>query len=150
MQSHTFTDVLDRTRTLLEADAALGSFCPHHWGKSLTAEIRYRARREIAFSELPIVLITRPQVSNRKGVRHGREGLHTIHLYAGFMNNDAAAGALELVRFEELIEDALTVGNPFADLALDAAVGDSINDEGAAPPAFFTAMQLHVLYQRKT
>lgn len=151
MNSTTFLDVLDRAKTLLESDAALAAFCQEKWEKALTAEIGYRSRREIAFSELPLVLITRPQVSDRwapaKNVEQSRQ---EMRLYAGFQNPDRTAGTRELIAFEEKIEDALTKGNPFSDLALEAAVMDSVNDEGVISPAFFLVMQVSVLYRRKT
>lgn len=148
--SATFLDVLDRTRTLLENNPNLSEFCLDRWGYGLTAEIGFRHRREIAFSELPLVLITRPQVTSRSRHRHGREGTHTMRLYAGFQNPDMSAGARELIEFEELIEDALTGSNPFRDLCLSAEVGDSANDEGAQPPAFFLVVQVNCLYRRNT
>lgn len=150
MNSTTFLDVLDRTKSLLESDADLSAFCQAKWGQALTAEIGYRARREIAFSELPLALITRPQISDRQRVRAGREGRHTIRIYAGFKNTDKTAGTRELVEFEEKIEDALTRHTPFSDLCLEAEVAESVNDEGAISPAFFLAMNLSVLFRRAT
>lgn len=150
MNSTTFLDVLDRTKSLLESDAALAAFCNEKWAQRLTAAIEYRQRREIAFSELPLVLITRPLITNRKRVRNGREAVHNARLYAGFQNKDRVAGARELVEFEEKLEDALTKHTPFSDLALEAAVGDSVNDEGSQPPAFFLVMQIDFLYRRNT
>lgn len=149
MNSTTFNDVLDRVKTLIENDSVLAAFCTEKWGRAPSASVRFRSRREIGFAELPLILITRPQVTNRERVRHGRSGRHTVRLYAGFMQKDPELGAAELVEFEEKIEDALTRDNPFSDLALEAAVGDSINDEGAQPPAYFTVMHLEVLFQRK-
>lgn len=150
MNSTTFNDVLTRVKTLIETDSDLSAFCNDKWGRAPTAAIRFRSRREIGFNELPLVLITRPQVTGRKRVRHGREGVHTVRLYAGFVQNDPELGAAEQVAFEEKIEDALTRDNPFSDLALEAAVGDSVNDEGAQAPAYFTVMHVEVLFQRKT
>ena len=146
----TFLDVLDRVKTLLEGNADLQAFCLAKWNKTLTAVIGFRSRREISFSELPLVLITRPQVTERERVRAGREGRHTIRIYAGFSQNDAAAGARELIEFEEKIEDALTENNPFRELVLEAEVGESVNDEGAQPPAYFLVMQIRVLFRRNT
>lgn len=144
----TFLDVMDRAKALLEGNADLQSFCLAKWNKALTAAIQFRSRREIAFSELPLVLITRPQVNDRQRVRAGREGRHTMRIYAGFTQTDAAAGARELIEFEEKIEDALTENNPFRDLCLEAEAGESVNDEGAQPPAHFLVMHIQVLFRR--
>ncbi len=148
MSTTTFLDVLDKIKTLLENDSALAAFCLEKWEQGLTVDIGFRHRREIAFTELPLVLVTRPQVAKRSRHRHGREATHTARLYAGFQNPDFSAGTRELIEFEEKIEDALTNGNPFRDLCLEAAVGDSVNDEGAQPPAFFLVMQVDFLYRR--
>ena len=150
MNTTTFLDVLDRAKSLIEGSADLQALCLAKWNRTMTVEIGYRARREIAFSELPLALLTRPQVTGRERVRAGREGKHTIRIYAGFTQTDAAAGARHLIEFEEKLEDALTENNPFKDLALEAEVGESVNDEGTQPPAYFLVMQLHVLYRRNT
>lgn len=149
MHSTSFNDVVDRAKHLLETDKEFNGFCVARWGKKPGVNIFFRSRKEISFAELPIILITRPQVTDRSRVRHGREGRHILRLYAGFHQNDRSIGMSELIWFEEMIEDALTRNNPFSDLVLEVAVRDSVNDEGVQYPAYFLAMHVEFLYQRK-
>ena len=88
--STSFTDVLDHLKSVLESDANLQSFCQASWGKNLAAQIVFKHRREIGMDQLPLILITRPQVRDRRGVRAQQEARHTVRLYCGFWQKDPA------------------------------------------------------------
>ena len=73
-----------------------------------------------------------------------------VRLYAGFLQNDPTLATKEQIEFEERLEDALTIGNPLVKQygALAAEVTVSANDEGRLPPAYFTVVELSVLFRR--
>ena len=145
-----FTAVLKAIQVVLAEDSNLQTFSDEHWQKSITPEIKFKHRREVPFSDLPIIMITRPEIRDRQPVAEGRKAAHTVRLYAGFPQKDPAQAALEAIEFEERIDDALTRDRKMGGLVLDLAVKDSVNDEGKFHPAYFCVMDVDVTFWRRT
>ena len=143
----TFNDVLDNLVTTLEGDSALSAFVTAKWGKSLTVLRVYKNRQEIQISELPVALVTRPEV--RKNFLIGaRDGEHRVRIYLGFRQEDRLEAQAELIEAEELIDDALLVDQTGGGKAIDTKPAESINDEGSYHPVYFMVMDVLIKHRR--
>ena len=147
--NNSFVDVISIFKSKLENNANLQSFCQTKWGKVPAVKIVFKHRREISFQDMPLILVTRPQVGDRRIVRGGQEARHRLRLYCGFYQDDPEKALTEQIGFEEAVDDAVTLNNPFSGIALEAAVKDSVNDEGSYHPSYFTVMDVEILCQRR-
>ena len=142
-----FIDVIDNLATTLEDNAALKSFCAEKWSKSLIVLTVFKERTEIQLSDLPIVLITRPETT--KDFSTGtRDGTHTVRLYCGFRQEDRLKAMKELIEFEEKLDDALLVDHTRGGIAIDTDPKASANDEGKFHPVYFMVMDVTIQHRR--
>ena len=141
-----FVDALQALQSQLEDNTLLQAFCQAEWGKGLTVKIVYKDRVAIHTDDLPLILITRPKVS-RTISTGAKDGKHLVRLYAGFFQADREVGALELISFEEAIEDALDADQTLGGTAGAIDFGDSVNDEGAFHPSYFLTKEITVRHR---
>lgn len=142
-----FDDAMLKIKSVLETDAALSSFCASTWGKEITVKRVFRRRTEIGLEQLPVILMTHPEVV--KSYRVGaRDGVHTIRLYCGFREEDREKAQAHFIRLEELIDDALLAPEPDTLGVFYVDPSDSVNDEGALHPVYFMLMDMKVQHRR--
>ena len=144
-----FVPIMTAIKACLEEDADLQAFCKEVWTRELSARLAFKKRQEIPLKDLPLVMITSPSVGRREESSLGREAWRRVRLYAGFYQKDGARGVLEQILFEELIDAALARDTSLDGAALEMRFLDSANDEGVYQPAWFTAMDIEVLYSRQ-
>lgn len=145
--ANSFSASLANLITLLQNNAALTAFCSAKWGKTLTVKASYRKRAEIKAGDLPLILITRPRVEKRFQVG-ARDGSHTAYLYALFHQDDREKGPLELIEFEEKIDDALLSDPGLSGAAINTTPTESVNDEGKNHPSYCIVMELEIKHRR--
>jgi hypothetical protein len=143
-----FTAALGALKTQLEGNAALAAFCQSKWNRDLTVSISYKKRVEIHTSDLPVILITRPSVA-KSHLTGARDGQHTVRLYAGFHQPDRAQAQLDLIEFEELLDDAVLSDHTLGGTAISAIPTESANDEGEHHPVYFMAADVEVKHRRE-
>jgi len=142
-----FVDVLNKLKATLENHPELQAFCQAKWGKALTVRVVFKKRAEVLLAELPIIMLTRPQVAYQE-LNAVRDSTHRMRLYSGFQQSARDLGVYELVEFEEQINNAVLQDPTIGGLAIDIAVIESANDEGACAPQYFTAIDYDVRYRR--
>ncbi len=131
-----FKEKLNALKTRLENDPALNQFCQSNFGKSLTVLKVFKQRTELSIGDLPIILMTRPQVK-RKPKRH------SVFLYAGFLSEDELQAIDLSIEFEELVEGAIRIKTSHTDdRTMEVDPGDSTNDEGRFHPVYFFVMEV--------
>lgn len=143
----TFNDAIANLVTTLEGDSALSSFCNTKWGASLTVLRLYKNRTEIQISDLPIALVTRPEV-DKNFLIGARDGKHRVRIYFGFLQEDRLKAQEELIEVEELIDDALLVDHTRGGKAIDTTPEASANDEGSYHPVYFMVMDVLIKHRR--
>jgi hypothetical protein len=142
-----FNDTLDDLKTTLEGNAALLTYCNTQFGKNHTVKRVFKRRTEIALDELPIMLITRPNVMPGKWRPGERDYTHSVLIYCGFQCDDREEAQKILIEFDEVVDAAiLTHKNPNE---LPAGVTDidpraTINDEGYYHPIYFFVKQIEI------
>jgi hypothetical protein len=144
----TFNDAIDQLVSILLADANLKAFCREKWGKSLKVETVFKSRVEINQSDLPIILITRPETEKSYLVSNVRDSKHTIRLYCGFYQTSKEKGMEELIEFEEKIDDAMYDKYTLNNTCLNTTSQRSANDEGIYYPVYFMVMEVEILHRR--
>ncbi len=144
-----FTAALTALKGVLETDTALTAFVAANFPRALSVRLAYRNREELNVGDLPAVIITRPRVTKqfRTGVR---DGDHTVMLYLVFHQDDNDKGPLQLIQFEELIDDAITANNTLSGTAINATPGESVNDEGKNHPTYCIVSELTIQHRRFT
>lgn len=143
----TFNDVIANLVTTLEGDSALSTFCTNKWGASLTVPRLYKNRTEIQVSELPVALITRPEVK-KNFLIGARDAEHRVRIYLGFRQEDKLKAQEELIEVEELIDDALLADHTRGGKAIDTMPEASANDEGSFHPVYFLVMDVLIKHRR--
>lgn len=131
-----FIAVIDQVVSALQNNAALASFCQSKWGRGLTVRKEFRKRTEINLVELPILLLTRPQVGKTPEVSGAKVPLHTVRLYMGFHQTDKTKALDEMVEFEELVDAAVMSAYRHDDQTVKMHPVQSINDEGEFHPVY--------------
>ena len=147
-----FNITLDNLKTTLEGDAAILSYCSTQFGKTHTVKRVFKKRTEISVDELPIMLITRPDVTPEKWRPTEREYTHNALVYCGFYCEDREAAQKILVEFEELMETAiLTYKNPsmLPEGITDIDPKAALNDEGYYHPAYFFVKTIEIQETRQ-
>ncbi len=144
-----FAPIIAKIKSVLETDPYLKAFCKETWTKELNVRLAFKKRQEIPMKDLPVVLVTSPNVGKREEKASGREAWRRVRLYAGFYQKDMGRGVLEQILFEELIDAALAKDTSLGETALDMRFLDSANDEGIYQPAWFTVIDIEVLYSRE-
>jgi hypothetical protein len=129
----------------------LDDFCLAKWGKSVSVSRVFRQRTEIALAELPIILMTTPEVNPVRYMDFVREYEYTARLYAGFYQPSREKAQGELLEFEQLIDDALLYyrkTGKFPYCVIDINPGAAVNDEGRHAPVYFLVKDLRVDMRR--
>lgn len=139
-----FIAKINALKVRLENNQALQNFCMNKFNKRLTVLKVFRDRTEISLSDLPIVMITRPQV-NRTFAGYMPKIEQIIYLYAGFHQIDREKAIDNSIEFEELLEEAINQKTQVSgDIPMAIMPGDSANDEGMFHPVYFLVMHLTV------
>jgi hypothetical protein len=147
-----FNDTLDDLKSTLEGNTGLAAFCTAQFGKNHTVKRVFKKRTEISIDELPIVLITRPDVTPEKWRPTEREYTHNALVYCGFYCEDREAAQDILVEFEELMEAAiLTYKNPsmLPEGITDIDPKAALNDEGYYHPVYFFVKAVEIQETRQ-
>lgn len=142
-----FNDNLDRVVTALQTNAGIDDYCRVNFGRGLTVKRTFKHRTEIALSDLPYCMVTRPSMDSERTT-----GLiyrdNSIRLYIGFHEPDREKAQTHLIELEELVEQAM--------YALDLASSDmmvtpkgSMNDEGYFHPVYFFVKDVGVFIERE-
>lgn len=139
--------IVNNIVTTLQNDPALTTYCTAQWGKALNVLKVYKRRIEISAEDLPIILITRPQVE-KEFLVGARDADHMVRLYAGFQQDDREEALDEIIEFEEKIDDALLVDHTRGGNAINTDPKASVNDEGEYHPVYFIAMDVAIKQRR--
>lgn len=142
-----FTAVINNIVTTLQNDSALTAFCTAKWGKALKVMKVYKRRVEISAEDLPVILITRPQVE-KEFLVGARDADNMVRLYAGFQQDDREKALDEIIEFEETLDDALLVDHTRGGNAINTDPKASVNDEGEYHPVYFLAMDVAIKHRR--
>lgn len=142
-----FADALTAIKAVLETDPAITAYVAVNFPRPLSVKLAYRNREELNVGDLPAVIVTRPRVTKqfRTGVK---DGDHTVMLYLVFHQENQEQGALQLVTFEELIDDAITSNNTLNGTVINATPGESVNDEGKHHPTYCIVSELTIQHRR--
>ena len=148
---NSFVDVVDViVSKLLSGNAA--SFALAKWGKALAVNKMFKHRTEIGLSELPLIMITRPEVVPDNWTLGEREYKHLLRFYFGFHQPDKSLAQDEIIQFEEAIEDDFLSYKESG--SLPAGVWDidskaAINDEGYFHPVYFAVKDVEIFTARQ-
>jgi hypothetical protein len=130
----------------LQNNGPLNAYFTEKFNKALSVKKVFKNRVEIGSSDLPLLMITRPQVARNFGGSKSTNKEHSILLYLGFYYDNTADLELPLdyfVEIDDLLEDAVQTKLPLAgDKSFAVTVEDSANDEGMLHPVYFMSMHL--------
>ena len=132
-----FIDSINAIETRLKNFQPLKDFLQATFNKTLLVKKTVRDRTTVGQDEFPLVMITRPRIER---VRAGNSVNldNSVFLYAGISQPDRNIALEQMIRYEELIEDAvLTRTDIPGDLGMVIVPGDSLNDEGLFHPHYF-------------
>lgn len=135
-----FNTILDEIATQIAADTDLSDYCAATWGKALNIKRFFKQRTEIQLADLPIMMITRPEVEPEDIAVEVRRYKHRLRLYCGFNEQDRLFAQEELIAFEEVIEDAFMTmerGDTLGSRTVLVEPGIAVNDEGYFHPVYF-------------
>ena len=141
----TFNDALDNLVTILRDYPPLVEFGQDKWGKEFTVKRRFQKKTELGTSEMPVILIIRPEVVKDFQLQ-ARDGTHTVLLFVGFLQDDRELAQAELVELEEILDDAVLANYTLGDTVLSAMPGPSTNE--SEHPKYWLIMQVDVLHRR--
>ncbi len=139
-----FAAVLLQVKAALDNNVALAAFASTKWGAALTVKIVWRNREEVASSDLPLIMITRPTVRRSRNTYRRIDAASSVRLYAGFYQMDEELRQLELIEFEEAILDALQADSTLAGMVNSMSPADGANDEGALGEVCFTVQEIEI------
>ena len=144
-----FKDVMTGLKTTLESNAALQAYAQAKWSKNIQIMIVFKPDTEVGLDELPLIMMTRPEVKKSSLIGGSREGEHIVRLYFLFREEDRLQAQEILIEMDEKIDDALTAPYPW-DIggALDIKPGDSLNNEGNFHPAYALVMDVSITHSR--
>lgn len=148
-----FNTALDRLAELLAADTTIQAFALASWQKKITVKRKFRNRTQIHASELPLIMITRPEVEKESRISGGRDNVNTVRLYILFNQDDPEKAQSEVVRIEELVDDFLDQNYRIKDaagmpLVKNIKPGGSANDEGMFHPGYGIVMDTDIQQYR--
>ncbi len=136
-----FKEKYNALKVRLENNQDLDAFCQSTFGQSIKVLKTFKERTEISLNELPIALITRPQV-RREFANQLSKKEHSIFIYAGFHEEDKLRAADISIEFEELIEAAIQERTAHQDDRPMAIMpSNSTNDEGRFHTVYFFMME---------
>ena len=140
---------INALKARLQNAPELNAFFVNNFGKALKVVKAYKNRTEIAFDDLPILMITRPQIDRSYGGSKGVNKEHHIFLYVGFHYDKVDDLELALdyfVELDDLLEDAVSTRllSVAEDKAFVVSIEESANDEGMLHPIYFMKMHLKI------
>lgn len=139
-----FVDNINAFKIRLENNQALNDFALTKFGKVFKVWKVFHNRTEIGLDDLPLIMITRPNV-NRTPSNLSPRKEHTVALYAGFRQEDRLLALEQFIELDSLLEDTVMVKtNIQGDIPMAVEVTDSANDEGLYHPIYFLVMHLKV------
>jgi len=139
-----FIEVVNDLVSALQANTALDTFCKEKWNKSLLIKKMFKYRTEIQITDLPIILVTRPQKLSKDFPIGNREYEDTVRLYCGFHQPDRDIAQDEMIEFEEKIDDAVLEDRDRNGLVLDTNVTMTVTDEGYFHPVYFVVKEVTI------
>jgi hypothetical protein len=147
-----FNTTLDDLKTNMEGNAALLSYCNTQFGKNHTVKRVFKRRTEVSLDELPIIMITRPEVTPGRWRPTERDYTHTVRLYCGFQCDDRELAQELLIGFEEALDAAILVfkdPNKLLTGITDVDPQDAVNDEGYFHPVYFFVKDVEIIETRQ-
>ena len=139
---------INALKVRLQNAPALNAFFTDKFNKALTVKKVYKNRTEITATDLPLLMITRPQIVRTFGGSRAVNKEHSVLLYVGFHYdkvNDLELPLDYFIELDDLLEDAvLTKLAVTGDKAFAVSVEDSANDEGMLHPIYFMSMHLKI------
>lgn len=144
-----FSGALQKLKDILDADTDLQAYVAANFPRPLTVRFAYKNRAELSAADLPVVILTRPNVKKRfqTGVR---DGDHTVLMYTVFQQDDRDLGPLQLIELEEKIDDAITADVTLGSTVISALPEASANDEGKNHPVYCMILSLDIQHRRFT
>lgn len=144
-----FTAALEAVKAALDNDAALQAYVDANFTRSLTVKLAYKNRMELSPADLPVVILTRPSVKKRfqTGVR---DATHAVVMYVVFQQDDRELGPLQMIRMEELLDDAIIKDVSLGGVVISAIPDDSANDEGKNHPVYCMILSMEIQHRRFT
>lgn len=148
MAWNSFADVVDLIISALKNNADLASFCSTNFKKTLTVRKGVKRREEVREDELPMLMVTvaGQQPSYGAGRLLLRE--YTVRFFCGFKQDDRTKAPDQVLKFEELIEQAVLTDDTLNGDASSSTPGDSAYDEGFFHPVYFQVKEFKVLVER--
>lgn len=136
-----FSALSNQIIATIQASAAVSTVAGRT-GKSLTVRVGYKVRQEINVSDLPIVMIVRPE--RKLESIAARQYGHEFVIFVGLNceTREDAPGLLD--DLENAIEDALVENYSLNGTAVDVNFIGSSNDMGMYHPVYFTSMQFNI------
>jgi hypothetical protein len=110
--------------------------------RPLTVKSGFKTRQEINVSDLPLVLVVRPE--RKMQIISAKQYEHSVILFVGIHceSRETAPGLLD--DLENAIEDALTQNYTLNGTAVEVNYIASANDMGTFHPVYFTTMQFDI------
>lgn len=142
-----FNNNLNEIVEALSGDTDLNNYCVQMWGKGLTVTREFRNKTDVHLSNLPICMITRPEMIPIWEMASSLYRKHTVRVYIGFQENLRNQAQETLIGLEELVEQALLKEGIFSP-EIYIEPGKSINDEGSRHPVYFLIKDIDVFTER--
>jgi len=131
-----FTDALEKIKEVLPVDPDVSAFCQEKYGRPLTVELVLRSVKQISPDECPIIMITRPTWEPKNEPGMTAKILHDVLLYGMIYQMDKGKAVLEIIQFEELIDEALQRNANLGGLVADIIPAGTGTDEGVFNPKY--------------
>jgi hypothetical protein len=146
-----FITYINALKVRLENNADLQNYFVDKFGEGLTVKKVFKDRTAIDQADLPLCMITRPDVG-RTPAGNATKREHSVLLYVGWPYEDLADLEKPLEYFidiDDLLEVAvMTKSQAAGDMGMYIAVEDSANDEGLYHPIYFQTMHLKIKEQK--
>ena len=130
-----FTATITALAASLSEDTALQAYCLAEFGRNMTVQAVFRNKAEIGMDEMPVALITRPRVKKNIYIQ-AKDQVNSVFVYLVFFKEDANAAALNMIRLEELVDDALTKDGTQGGACTETTPVEAVNDEGRNHPLY--------------
>jgi hypothetical protein len=138
-----FISTLAKIKQIIDEDENLQAFVSGNFDRPLSVRITYKERLEINKSELPVIIMTRPEKAlNELNGTVGAFQNHTVLMYIGFHCHNQLTGQIMLIQFEELVEAAIMKNQNAEGVNVNFTPGPSRNDQGANHPEYFLVKSL--------
>ena len=145
---NSFADVFDLIVAALRNNADLAAFCSADFKKTLTVRKGVKRREEIREDELPIVMVSVAGQQSSYGAGRLLYREYAVRFFCGLKQDDRPKAPDQVLRFEELIEQAVLTDTALNGDASSSTPGDSAYDEGFYHPVYFMVKEFRVLVER--